>query len=79
MEVVIIWLPVNRRASATPFSAILSDSVPPLVKTISLARQFNKPEILFLSFSPGLGSISVGIFFIVSIGIFDSSIRFNSI
>ena len=38
-----------------------------------------KPEILFLSIKPGVGSNSVGIFFNVSIGIFDSSIRFNSI
>ncbi len=32
---VIIWLPFFLFASATPFIAKLSDSVPPLVKTIS--------------------------------------------
>ena len=31
------WLPLARRARATPLMARLSDSVAPLVKTISLA------------------------------------------
>ena len=38
MDVVMTWFPVFLRANAAPFRAALSDSVPPLVKTISLIR-----------------------------------------
>ena len=34
-----MWLPVCFRAKAAPFRAVLSDSLPPLVKTTSLVRQ----------------------------------------
>ena len=48
-----MWFPVSRRAVATPWTAALSDSVPPAVKTISRGRQFSTPATRSLATGAG--------------------------
>ena len=47
----IIWFPKYFNDSAGPLIAVLSDSVPPLVKIISFSEQFNISAKIFLEFS----------------------------
>lgn len=45
MQVVIRWFPFLLAAMAAPMRAILLDSVPPEVKTISFSFTFREPAI----------------------------------